>query len=234
MSFFEAASGLWSILTEGRERHILHGLKCIGFNPRRKEPIMTLRTTGQRLGALSVCAMLVAGALYVTTSTAEDAAQSQPQAATDVSPIYGIAIPAGYRDWRLISVNQLAGGSLKQVRAQLGNDIAIKAFRDGARPFPDGTVIAALHWNEAVLDENNKVLAIGFPGAGLQSSIAGSAENVQFMVKDSKKYATTGGWGFADFKNGKPGNEALHKTCFPCHQPAKDHDYVFTRYAPTP
>jgi hypothetical protein len=54
------------------------------------------------------------------------------------------------------------------------------------------------------------------------------------MVKDSKKYAATGGWGFADFKNGKPGDEALHKTCFPCHQPAKDRDYVFTRYAPAP
>ena len=140
--------------------------------------------------------------------------------------------PHGYRDWRLISVNHLAGGNLKQVRAQLGNDVAIKAFREGKLPFPDGTIIAALHWNEASSDENNKVLAIGFPGAGLQSSVAGSAVNVQFMVKDSKKYAATGGWGFADFTNGKPGNEALHKTCFPCHEPAKDRDYVFTRYAP--
>lgn len=147
------------------------------------------------------------------------------------SPIYGVRIPAGYRDWRLISVNHLAGGSLRQVRAQLGNDIAVKAFREGKLPFPDGTIIAALHWNEASSDENNKVLATGFPGAGLQSSVAESAVNVQFMVKDSKKYAATGGWGFADFTNGKPGNEALHNTCFPCHQPAKDRDYVFTRYA---
>jgi hypothetical protein len=69
---------------------------------------------------------------------------------------------------------------------------------------------------------------------GLQSSVAGSAENVQFMVKDSKKYAATGGWGFADFKNGKPGDEALHKNCFGCHEPLKDRDFVFTRYAPTP
>jgi hypothetical protein len=150
------------------------------------------------------------------------------------SPIYGIKIPQGFRDWRLISVNHLAGGNLKQVRAQLGNDIAIKAFREGTLPFPDGTIIAALHWNEVSSDENNKVLAIGFPGAGLQSFVAQSAQNVQFMVKDSKKYATTGGWGFADFTNGRPGNEALHQTCFPCHQPAKDRDYVFTRYASTP
>jgi len=52
------------------------------------------------------------------------------------------------------------------------------------------------------------------------------------MVKDSKKYAASGGWGYGDFTNDKPGNEALHKTCFPCHEPAKARDYVFTRYAP--
>jgi hypothetical protein len=197
---------------------------------------VTLRAAGQVLGALSVCATIAVCILYVTKSSAQNAKEGQPQTESNASPIYGITIPDGYRDWRLISVNHLAGaeGKLKQVRAQLGNDIAIKAFREGKLPFPDGTVIAALHWNEASSEENNKILAIGFPGAGLQSSVAQSAENVQFMVKDSKKYAETGGWGFADFKNGKPGNEALHKTCFPCHQPVKDRDYVFTRYAPTP
>ena len=163
------------------------------------------------------------------------------QSSGDAAPIYGIKIPDGYRDWRLISVKQLtgrqltgAGGDLKQLRAQLGNDIAIKAFRDGTLPFPDGAIIAALHWNEESSDFDNQALAAGFPGAGLQSSFAGSAVNVQFMVKDSKKYAATGGWGFADFTNGKPGNEALHAKCFPCHQPGKDRDYVFTHYAPTP
>jgi hypothetical protein len=197
---------------------------------------MTLRATGQVFGALGVCATIAVCTLYVTKSTAQNAKEGRPQTESNASPIYGITIPDGYRDWRLVSVNHLAGagGKLKQVRAQLGNDIAIKAFREGKLPFPDGTVIAALHWNEASSEENNKVLDIGFPGAGLQSSVAQSAENVQFMVKDSKKYAETGGWGFADFKNGKPGNEDLHKTCFPCHQPAKDRDYVFTRYAPTP
>jgi len=197
---------------------------------------MTLRIIGQVLGALGVCVTITVCTQYITKSTAQSAKEGQPQAASNASPIYGITIPAGYRDWRLISVNHLAGagGNLKQVRAQLGNDIAIKAFREGKLPFPDGTIIAALHWNEVSSDENNKVLATGFPGVGLQSSIAGSAENVQFMVKDSKKYAATGGWGFADFKNSKPGNEDLHNTCFPCHQPAKDRDYVFTHYAPTP
>ena len=158
------------------------------------------------------------------------------QSSGEAAPIYGIKLQQGYRDWRLISVKQLtgAGGKLKQLRAQLGNDIAIEAFRAGTLPFPDGAIIAALHWNEASSDADNKVLADGFPGAGLESSFAGAAVNVQFMVKDSKKYAATGGWGFADFKNGKPGDEALHNTCFPCHQPAKGRDYVFTRYAPTP
>jgi len=51
------------------------------------------------------------------------------------------------------------------------------------------------------------------------------------MVKDSKKYASSGGWGFAQFTNGKPDNEALHKTCFGCDAPAKDRDFVFTRYS---
>jgi len=158
-------------------------------------------------------------------------AAASGQADRETAPIYEIKIPPGYRDWQLISVNHLAGGALKQLRAQLGNDIAIKAFREGRLPFPDGTIIAALHWNEASSDENNKILAIGFPGAGLQSFVAGPAENIQFMVKDSKKYFGTGGWGFADFKDGKSASEAVHKTCFPCHEPAKDRDYVFTRYA---
>ena len=195
---------------------------------------MTLGATGQILGALGVCATITVCALYVTKSTAQSTKEGQPQAESSASPIYGITIPAGYREWHLISVNHLAGDKLKQVRAQLGNDVAIKAFREGKLPFPDGAVIAALHWNEVSSEENNKVLAIGFPGAGLQSFVAGSATNVQFMVKDLKKYAATGGWGFADFKDGKSGDEALHKTCFPCHQPAKAQDYVFTHYAPTP
>src|SRR5262245_18636385 len=195
-----------------------------------REETMIGRTTWQVLGALGVCVTITVCTLYVTKSTAQNSKES------NASPIYGVTIPDGYRDWRLISVNHLAdtGGKLKQVRAQLGNDVAVKAFREGTLPFPDGTIIAAMHWNEASSDENNKVLAIGFPGTGLQSSVAQSAQNVQFLVKDSKKYAATVGWGFADFKNGKPGDEALHKTCFPCHQPAKDRDYVFTRYAPTP
>jgi hypothetical protein len=114
----------------------------------------------------------------------------------------------------------------------LANDIAIKAYREGKLPFPDGAIIAAMHWNEVSSDANEKVLAKGFPGAGIQSFIPGSGVNMQFMVKDAKKYAATGGWGFGDFKNGKPGSAKLMQPCFACHVPAEDHDFVFTRYAP--
>ena len=171
----------------------------------------------------------LAGAI---ATTAPVSGQSDGEAA----PIYGIKLPQGYRDWRLISVKRLtgAGGKLKQLRAQLGNDIAIAAFREGKLPFPDGSMIAALHWNEASSDFDNQALAAGFPDLGLDSTFAGSAVNVQFMIKGSKKYAASGGWGYADFTNGKPGDTALHEKCFPCHSPAKDRDYVFTYYAPTP
>src|ERR1700723_1533587 len=64
----------------------------------------------------------------------------------EASPIYGVTIPSGYRDWKLISVTHEAG-DFDQLRAQLGNDIAIKAYREGKLPFPDGSVIVALHWN---------------------------------------------------------------------------------------
>jgi hypothetical protein len=194
-----------------------------------------MHATFKHFRALSNCIALVVFVGLV--SWAAQNANSQQQSGTvadssDASPIYGVTVPAGYRDWRLISITLLEGGNVKQLRAQLANDIAIEAFRDGKLPFPDGAIIAALHWDKASSDENNKVLANGFPGAGLQSFVAGSPVNVQFMVKDSRKYASTGGWGFGDFTNGKPGSAALHGTCFSCHEPAKDRDYVFTRYAP--
>jgi Cytochrome P460 len=153
------------------------------------------------------------------------------RAADEASPIYGVTIPPGYRDWKMIAVNQLVvPGKTDQLRAQLGNEIAIKAYKEGKLPFPDGAIIVALHWTRVPSEDNNKVLAGAFPGA--QSFVFGTRVNMQVMVKDSKKYAASGGWGFADFKDGKPGDKALHETCFPCHEPVKDRDFVFTRYAP--
>ena len=143
----------------------------------------------------------------------------------EAAPIFGITIPPGYRDWKLISVAHEAGNN-NDLRALLGNDVAIKAYREGKLPFPDGTIIARLAWSYIPSEENNKVFG------RTQSFVAGDATNVQFMVKDSKKYAATGGWGFAQFKDGKPAEEALLKTCFPCHEPAKARDFVFTQYAP--
>ena len=140
-------------------------------------------------------------------------APASGQADEKAAPIFVDKIPAGYRDWKLISVAH-EEGNLNSLGAILGNDVAIKAYREGKLPFPDGTIIAALHWRHVPSEENNKVFGRS------QSFVAGPPTNVQFMVKDSKKYAATGGWGFGHFneRDGKPGDEALLKTCFPCHQ----------------
>src|SRR5580704_6932673 len=173
--------------------------------------------------------LLVAVAILIGTVVYMPHASGQSEG--DSSPIYGVKIPAGYRDWKMIATAQLlVPGKVDQLRAQFGNDIAIKGYKEGTLPCPDGAIIAAIHWTRVASEDNNKVLAGPFPGA--QSFVVGSGVNIQLMVKDSKKYASTGGWGFADFKDGKPGDKALHETCFTCHIPAKDRDYVFTRYAP--
>src|SRR5262249_49183372 len=101
--------------------------------------------------------LLIATTVAAAIGVVAHMTSASGQADKEAAPIYGIKIPKGYRNWQLISVNRLAGGNLKQVRAQLGNDIAIRAFREGKLPFPDGTIIAALHWNETASDENNKV-----------------------------------------------------------------------------
>jgi transcription elongation factor len=176
--------------------------------------------------AIAAAAAVAAAVGYMTPAYGEATGQSTPAFLTEMPP--------GYRDWKLISASRITAGKLAQLRVQLGNDIAIKAYREGKLPFPDGSMIAAVHWNDAVSDENNKVLAmLSIGGATPQGTVAGSLVNVQFMVKDSTKYAATGGWGFGDFTDGKPANEAAMKTCFACHQPAKDHDFVFARYAPS-
>lgn len=143
----------------------------------------------------------------------------------DGAPIFVKEIPPGYRDWKLISVAQ-EGGDLNDIRAILGNDIAIKAYRDGKLPFPDGAIIARIAWSYDASEENNKVFG------RTQSFVAGAPKNgVQFMVKDSKKYASTGGWGYGHFDDGKSADEAVLKKCFPCHQAISGRDFVFTRYS---
>jgi len=174
----------------------------------------------KRIAFMFIAAGAVGG--FVFTCAPASGHPDEPAA-----PIFKIEIPPGYRDWKLISVAH-EEGNLNDLRALLGNDITTKAYRDGKLPFPDGAIIARLAWNYVPSEENNKVFGRS------QSFVAGPATNVQFMMKDSKKYAATGGWGFAQFKEGKPADDALLKTCFPCHEPVKARDYVFTRYAPTP
>ena len=144
------------------------------------------------------------------------------------TPIFVTNIPAGYRDWRLVSVAH-EEGNLNDIRAILGNDAAINAYREGKLPFPEGTIIARIAWNYVASEENNKVFGRA------QSFVPGARPEwyLQFMVKDSKKYAATGGWGYGQFdKDGKPADAAMLKTCFPCHEPIQARDFVFTRYAP--
>jgi hypothetical protein len=136
------------------------------------------------------------------------------------SPIYGVTIPTGYRQWELIAPAQEAE-PLNELRAVLGNATALKAYREGTLPFPDGTVLAKLAWKHVQSSE--------FAPA----SVPGAATTVQIMVKDSKKYAATGGWGFGRFIDGKPVDKAQHETCFACHEArVKGHDFVFSRLAP--
>ena len=95
------------------------------------------------------------------------------------------------------------------------------------QPFPDGTIIARLAWSYESSEENNRSFGRE------QSFVAGHPKNgVQFMVKDATRYASTGGWLYTQFDDGKPlRDEKQIRSCFVCHQVVKTRDFVFTRYA---
>jgi hypothetical protein len=98
----------------------------------------------------------------------------------EAAPIFGGKIPPGYRDWRLISVAQ-EEGNLNDLRAILGNDVAIKAPREGKLPFPDGTIIARLAWSYDPLEESAKAFGRA------QSFVAGPPKNgVQYLADLSR------------------------------------------------
>ncbi|HEY9630565.1 MAG TPA: cytochrome P460 family protein [Coleofasciculaceae cyanobacterium] len=167
-------------------------------------------------------------AVVMVTSVVVGIVLSSRHADGQIALVLGDKIPPGYRDWPLISVAR-EKGNLNDIRAKLGNEVAIKAYREGKLPFPDGTIIARLAWNYVPSEEGDKAFG------DFQSFVAGlpkQKEGVQFMVRDSRKYASTGGWGYAQFNDGKPGNVAVQNTCFSCHAAVKDRDFVFTRYAP--
>ena len=138
----------------------------------------------------------------------------------------------GYEDWQLISVSQANG----MMSAILGNPVMIEAYRAGVpgnkQQFPDGARMAKIHWNPKPKEF--------FPTA----TVPGAQHDVDFMVKDSTKFADSGGWGYAAFKydsksdtfspftlddHPPQGNDA--KCGFACHTVVKERDYVFTDYA---
>jgi len=131
----------------------------------------------------------------------------------------GIAIPQNYKDWRLIAVSQRSeSGTL---RAVLGNDAAIEAARAGnTKPWPDGAVLAKL-----VVKQKSHP---GFPAA----MVPGEFVHAEFMIKDSVKYASTGGWGFARWLGDKLepyGKDASFvQECVGCHAAVRQNDWVFT------
>ena len=138
----------------------------------------------------------------------------------DASPIYGVTIPDAYRQWALIAP-AVEADPLNELRAVLGNAVAVNAYRHGTLPFPDGTVLVKLAWKQAQSPE--------FEAA----TVPGHSTTVQVMVKDAKRYPDSGGWGFGRFIDGKPVDAAQHETCFACHEArVKGHDFVFTRWAP--
>lgn len=137
----------------------------------------------------------------------------------------GIELPAGYKNWRLISVAHRT--DKPTLRAVLGNDIAIDAARSGkTNPWPDGAILAKLVWK----DRQHPQWAA--------ATVPGEFVHAEFMFKDSKKYAATGGWGWARWVGmeqkpyGKDAN--LAQECIACHQPVKDNDLVFTKPAQLP
>jgi Cytochrome P460 len=91
----------------------------------------------------------------------------------EAAPNFVTEIPHGYRDWQWISSAHEAG-KLNSFHAVLGNDVAVKTYREGKLPFPDGRIIAALHYRNVPSDENNKVFG------DVQSFVPGPPTNIQY------------------------------------------------------
>jgi hypothetical protein len=137
----------------------------------------------------------------------------------------GIELPEGYRDWRVLAVSCRSDNNT--IRAILGNDTAIAAARLGEiLPWPDGTILAKLVWKQVAHEH------------WATAHVPGEFVHAEFMVKDSKRYPDTGGWGFARWLGTDQvpfGEDAgFVQTCFGCHVPVAETDYVFTRPAALP
>jgi hypothetical protein len=177
------------------------------------------------VGALAACAALVA-----TVAIAAEA--KQDKYAVKVPGGLGFAEFRGYESWQVVSVSHTP----KATAVILGNPVMIKAFEAGipanGKPVPDGAKMAKVHW----LPKQNAF----FPDA----TVPGAQHDVDFMVKDSKRFGDVGGWGYAVFRYDAatdtftPGTTADQppqandaKCGVACHTIAKDRDYVFTEYA---
>jgi hypothetical protein len=138
----------------------------------------------------------------------------------------------GYETWQVINVSQNAMAAA----VILGNPILIAAYKAGfpanGKPVPDGAKFAKIHWQPK--------LNASQPGS---PTVGGTQINVDFMVKDSKRFADSGGWGWAVFDfdpatnsfrpgdaNSKPPQANDAKCGLACHTLVKDRDYVFTEY----
>jgi hypothetical protein len=148
-----------------------------------------------------------------------------PAAAQTPPAPNGIELPAGYRDWRVIAVSHRTDNNT--LRAIVGNDIAVAAARSGrTNPWPEGAVIGKLVWADAKHE--------AWPTA----TVPGAIRHDEFMVKDSRRFARTGGWGYARWVGAelKPyGKDAgFENECAGCHAAAKASDFVFTRPAAIP
>lgn len=137
----------------------------------------------------------------------------------------GIAFPAGYQNWRVIGVSHRVDNNT--LRVILGNDKAIEAARRGrTNPWPDGAILGKVVWKDSANPDWAKAV------------VPGKFVHAEFMFKDSRKYAATGGWGWARWKGleQKPyGKDAkVAQECVACHTPVKGNDWVFTRPAVLP
>lgn len=139
----------------------------------------------------------------------------------------------GYQDWAVVAMSENGG----KVAVILGNPAMIAAFKSGipdnGKPFPDGARMAKIHWLPRTQQRE--------PG---QPKVPGTLHDVDFMVKDSKRFADSGGWGWGAFEynaasdtfrpanlTDKPPQEHDAKCGFACHTLVKSRDYVFTEYA---
>lgn len=141
-------------------------------------------------------------------------------------PANNIEYPKGLTNWRVIGTSMRSDNDTQRVI--LGNSIAIKAARanTATTQWPKGAILAKLVWKNDTLS------------TWKAATVPGDFVHAEIMVRDVKKYAATGGWGFARWKglvlqpHGEDGRSA--ESCFACHQAAKEMDFVFTVPAKLP